>query len=84
MSAMRALVQRTHRSETRGIGLVHEKETGDGPDGVKFGFAIDEVLEIRGDFQVRDDAAQSFRSEIDHRDDVRRIDVGCKIGMLIL
>ena len=73
MSLMRARMQPVHSFALAGVRFVHQEESGDRPDGVEFGFAIDQMLEIGGNFQMGDDAAQGVRREVRHRNDVRRV-----------
>ena len=44
----------------RGVRSLGKAEAGNGPDGVQFRFAIDQVLEIGRDFQVLGDRLESF------------------------
>ena len=52
------------------IGLICKKKTGNGPDGIQLGFAINQMLKIGGYLEVFDDAAQRIGREILHPYDV--------------
>src|SRR5690349_7964179 len=69
MRPMSALVQAGHG----GVRPLVKSEAGDGPDGVELGFAINEVLEVGRDFQVRGDVLESFGGKITDGHDVSRV-----------
>lgn len=73
MSLMSACVQSSYRFVLVRMRFVHQKESCDGPKGVEFGFAIDEMLKISGNLHVRNDAPQGFRRKVCHRHNVRWI-----------
>jgi hypothetical protein len=56
MRFMNACVQSSHRFELVGMRFVHQKGSGDGPNGIQFGLAVNQMLKISGDLHVRDDA----------------------------
>jgi hypothetical protein len=66
-------MQSTYRFALVRIRLVHQKKSGDGPNGIQFGLAVDQMLKISGNLHVRNDAPQSIRRKIRDGYNVRRV-----------
>src|ERR1700732_1201041 len=73
MRLMCARVQTFYRLEMIRTRFVHEKEPGDGPNGIQFGLAVNQMLKISGNLHVRNDAPQSIRRKVRHRYNVRGV-----------
>src|SRR5260370_16670796 len=70
MRLMSACVQSTYRFALVRIRLVRQKESRDGPNGIQFGLAVDQMLKIGGNLHVRDDAPQRIRRKVRHAHNV--------------
>jgi hypothetical protein len=64
MSPLSTFVQAPDEVVFRRVWFLFQEKRGEGPDGVKLGFAIHEMFEIGGKFQVRDDGAERVAREI--------------------
>jgi hypothetical protein len=73
MSPMSAFVQAPDGVMLWRAWFLGQEKPGDRPDGVKLGFAVHEMVEIRRHFQMRDDGPEGVMREIPDSHDISGI-----------